>query len=82
MRWMVANLGKLGVTELGKHCLQGGLEGVHFLRGVHHHYDGGEDQDDDGVGGDDQDDDGGGGDDQDDQDKKEQSPRNIETSQS
>ena len=76
---MVANLGKLGVTELGKHCLQGGLEGVHFLRGVHHQDDG-EDQDD--GGGDDQDDDGGGGNDQDDQDKKEQSPRNIETSQS
>ena len=68
---MLANLGKLCVTELGKHCLQGGLEGVHFLRGDHH-YDGGEEQDDDG----------GGGDDQDDQDKKEQSPRNIETSQS
>ena len=37
MRWLVANLGKLCVTELGKHCLQGGLEGVHFLRGDHHY---------------------------------------------
>ena len=26
------NLGKLGVTELRKHCLQGGLERVHFLQ--------------------------------------------------
>ena len=33
--WMLirfGNLGKLGVTELGKHCLQGRLERVHFLQ--------------------------------------------------
>ena len=35
IRWMLAqDLGKLGVTELGKDGLQGSLEGVHFLKQV------------------------------------------------